>query len=111
MKTLANIYNIKEKENKMSEPVEAEINWDWFETTKGKRWLKQLNLRIKNREHECSLIVCNDIGCPFTYDCGEGCYKAFVNLTVQCPCAKLKSPFDLAIILSDYYDMIKNEKI
>ena len=84
----------------------ARINWEWLETKEGMIFLKKLNKRIayseKHGNYRCSMI-----GCPFHYECTENCDKAFrTKLKSNCPCYNYKSPIDLAIILSDYYDMI-----
>jgi len=91
---------------------EAEINWDWLETKAGLKFLKRLNHRIKEIPDGYK-ILCSSIDCPFNFRCENNCDKAFSLFPYSgaCPCFNYKSPVDLAIILSDYYDMIKNEKI
>ncbi|MDY6957846.1 MAG: hypothetical protein SVK08_01680 [Halobacteriota archaeon] len=89
--------------------IEAEINWEWLETKQGKVFLRQLNKKIKKR-NPCK---CADISCPFGKSnprCHIKCFKAFPN-EKGCPCFTFESAYELAIILSDYYDMIQDEKI
>lgn len=110
MKTLADVYNINEEEGEGIEmPKEAEINWDWLETKNGLMFLKKLNKRVKYLDKVSCAITCVQICCPFNYKCDTNCGRAFIGKGL-CPCSWYKAPVELAIILSDYYDMI-NEKI
>ena len=89
---------------------EAEINWEWLETERGKIWLKKLNSAVKELEENKLLEerIFND--CPFSHECEKACEKAFLNGGKNCcPCYTFKASFELAIILSDYWDMINEE--
>jgi len=92
--------------------VEAKINWRWLETKEGMDFLERLNGEIKEISLFTKTITCSDIDCPFNCKCETNCTKAFITeLENPCPCYEYESPIDLAIILSDYYDMVKDEKI
>ena len=89
--------------------TEAKINWQWLKTRQGMVFLKQLNKRMKSK----NIPFADDIGCPFPFaDCENKCNPAFyMEWEWNCPCFTFKAPFELAVILSDYYDMVKDEKI
>ena len=111
MKTRCLRYLQIHEEEEVKMPKEAEINWDWLETKDGLMFLKKLNKRVKYLDKYAYRITCLDIGCPFDFKCSKNCEKAFID-SKGCPypCYTFKASFSLAIILSDYYDMI-NEKI